>query len=45
MIGKKELRDLIDEQGEAEMCCQFCDKKYNFDKAELEKLYESAKGK
>lgn len=44
-IGKKELRDLIDEQGEAEMCCQFCDKKYNFDKAELEKLYESAKGK
>jgi molecular chaperone Hsp33 len=43
-IGKKELRDLIDEQGEAEMCCQFCDKKYNFDKAELESLYENAKG-
>ena len=43
-IGKKELRELIDEQGETEMCCQFCDKKYNFDKAELESLYENAKG-
>ena len=42
-IGKEELQSLIDEQGEAEMCCQFCNNKYTFDKQELTKLLESAK--
>ncbi|MGN0163094.1 MAG: Hsp33 family molecular chaperone HslO [Candidatus Ornithomonoglobus sp.] len=43
-IGKKEIREIIEEQGEAEMCCQFCDKKYKFNKAELEEILAQAKG-
>ena len=42
-IGKEELQKLIDEQGEAELCCQFCDNKYKFSKKELENLLKSAK--
>ncbi len=42
-IGKQELEDLIREQGEAELTCQFCDRKYLFNKKELESLYERAK--
>ena len=42
-IGKKELSELIAEKGEAELTCQFCDNKYLFSKAELEKLMEKAK--
>lgn len=43
-LGKKELRDIIEEQGEAEMNCQFCDVKYYFDKAQLEEILDAAKG-
>lgn len=42
-IGAKELKEIIDEQGEAELCCHFCNNKYLFNKKELEKLLESAK--
>ena len=42
-IGKDELEDIIREQGQAEICCQFCNGKYTFDKAELEELLEKAK--
>lgn len=42
-IGKEELEKLIEEQGEAELTCQFCDNKYKFTKEELEKLLQSAK--
>lgn len=42
-IGKHEIEDIIKEQGEAEMNCQFCDKKYHFDKSELEELCKKAK--
>ena len=42
-IGKKELEDLICEQGEAELTCQFCDNRYLFKKNELEKLLKDAK--
>lgn len=38
-IGKAELKSLIEEQGEAEMSCHFCNKKYYFDKTELQRLY------
>lgn len=38
-IGKAELKSLIEEQGEAEMFCHFCNKKYYFDKTELQRLY------
>ena len=42
-IGKKELEELIENQGEAELTCQFCDNKYHFNKKELEDLLEKAK--
>lgn len=42
-IGKEELSSLIEEQGEAELVCQFCDNKYLFDKKELEILLQQAK--
>ena len=37
-IGKKELEDIIREDGKAELVCHFCDKKYNFTKEELEEI-------
>ena len=39
-MGREELADLIREQGEAELTCQFCDKIYRYSKPELEKLLE-----
>ena len=42
-IGKTELEDLIREQGNAELTCQFCDNRYTFDKTELQKLLKEAK--
>ena len=41
-IGKQELEDLIKEQGEAELSCQFCDNKYKFSKEELTELLKKA---
>lgn len=41
-IGKKELEEMIEEQGQAELTCQFCDKKYQFNKEELLALYWQA---
>ena len=41
-IGKKELRNLIDEDGKAELTCQFCGKAYRFDREALEALYQEA---
>lgn len=37
-MGKDELHALIEEQGQAEVTCQFCDKVYRFDKSQLEAL-------
>lgn len=42
-IGKQELEDLIEEQGEAELVCQFCNDKYVFKNEELKTLLEEAK--
>lgn len=42
-IGKEELQSIIDEQGEAELTCQFCDNKYTFSKGELTELLNKAK--
>ena len=39
-MGREELADLLREQGEAELTCQFCDKIYRYSKPELEKLLE-----
>lgn len=42
-IGKKELRDMIEEGKEVEVNCQFCGKQYHFQVEELQELYDRAK--
>ena len=39
-IGNKDLKEIIEEDGQAELVCQFCRKKYFFDREHLEKIYE-----
>ena len=41
-MGPGELRSLIEEQGGAELTCQFCDEVYRFTGAELTELLEKA---
>ncbi len=41
-LGKREIQDIIDEQGEAEIVCQFCNKTYLYNKDELEKMRDNA---
>ncbi len=41
-LGKKEIQGIIDEQGEAEIVCQFCNKGYLFDKEALGSMLERA---
>ncbi len=41
-VGRKDLEDIIHEQGNAELVCHFCNSKYNFDKGELITLLEKA---
>lgn len=38
-LGRQELRSLIDEDGQAELHCHFCNEKYVFDAEQLESLY------
>lgn len=40
-MGRDEMVSLIEEQGKAELTCQFCDKVYNFTKSDLEALLSS----
>ena len=37
-LGSDELNRMIEEDGEAEMTCQFCESKYHFDKKQLQRL-------
>ena len=37
-LGKEQLKELIEEDGKAEIKCQFCNKTYNFTKEELEEI-------
>lgn len=37
-IGKEELKNIIETQGNIETVCHFCNKKYNFSKEELQNL-------
>lgn len=39
-LGKDEIKDMIREDGKAEIVCHFCNKKYNFSKSDLESLLE-----
>lgn len=41
-MGAQELRAMIEEQGSAELTCQFCDAVYRFSKEELEALLKAA---
>ena len=34
-MGRRDLTEIIEEDGEAELQCQFCCKKYHFNKDEL----------
>ncbi|MBQ9986691.1 MAG: Hsp33 family molecular chaperone HslO [Oscillospiraceae bacterium] len=44
-IGVDELSTIAEEDGQAEVACQFCDNKYLFDKAELMDMIEEIKSK
>jgi molecular chaperone Hsp33 len=37
-MGREELRNMIDDQGSAQLTCQFCDAVYEFSKEDLEQL-------
>ena len=37
-MGRAELSSLIEEQGQAELTCQFCDRVYHYSREELEEL-------
>lgn len=41
-IGKQELNSLIEQDGKAELTCQFCRKAYRFDRSDLETLLKEA---
>lgn len=41
-MGQEELTSLIEEQGKAELTCQFCDKVYDFSKEDLQALLQEA---
>lgn len=41
-IGSKDLKQIIEEDGKAELTCQFCGTKYQFGKEHLEKLLDES---
>ena len=41
-LGKKEITDIIEEQGQAEITCHFCNTAYSFDKDELADMLKKA---
>ena len=41
-IGKKDLQEIIEEDGKAQLVCQFCRQVYDFDRSELEELLRYA---
>jgi len=44
-MGEQELRQLIEEDGKAEVVCHFCNEKYAFDRPQLMELLDQAKPK
>ncbi|CAM3099650.1 Hsp33 family molecular chaperone HslO [Paenibacillus sediminis] len=42
-LGESELKQIIDEDGRAEVQCHFCNETYSFNKEQLEHLLEQAK--
>lgn len=41
-LGKKEIGKIIEEDGQAELTCHFCDSVYRFDKSELTELLNAS---
>ncbi len=41
-LGRSELQDIMDKDEQAELVCHFCNKRYCFNKNELQVLWESA---
>ena len=41
-IGENDLRDILKQDGQAELTCQFCGKKYLFNREDLEQLLKEA---
>ena len=41
-IGKQDLTEIIEQDGHAELTCQFCGKTYHFDRPALEALLTEA---
>ncbi len=41
-VGEKELRDIVETDGEAELTCHFCNTAYQFDRKELEEILKQA---
>lgn len=39
-LGKKELDDIIEKEGQITVDCQFCNKKYNFTNEDVERFYK-----
>jgi len=44
-LGEQGLRELIDEDGQAEIVCHFCNEAYQYDRPQLEHLLEQVKPK
>lgn len=42
-IGKKQLKEILEEDGKAEMTCHFCNKKYTVSKEELDNMIKNLK--
>ena len=42
-LDKYVLKEMIEEDGKAELVCHFCNKKYEFSKEELEDILEKNK--
>ena len=40
-IGKKDLKEMMEEDGQAELQCHFCLKKYKFDKNQLQQILDN----
>lgn len=43
-LGEREIQDILDEEGESEVVCHFCNTKYKFDRSDLEKILLTIKG-
>ena len=39
-LGRQELNEIIEEDGQAELSCHFCNSRYTFTKAELTHLLQ-----